>query len=706
MLTPRGLPAVARVVLKEDALAKSHRPRTLFSKDTCPIIGAETFGNLLVSVRPAGLGRLEEAVGAGESVAITADLSTVNRIEPYSADDAAGPLGVDGLKQRLTDEPVDRLKFRLFRHRDPDLDERVLNAFKELAHSLGLPEPEALDYLDDIRVFRIRHPSPELLPRLAAFVGTQSVRPFPRFRLVAQYIPQGALTVAQFPAPDPQREYPVVGLIDSGTDPGNPLLQAWVVNRDEVDVPRADQDNNHGSFVGGLIANSRILNHGDERFPAVQAKLLDVVAMPKDGTAVSEDDLLQAIRRAITAHREVKVWNLSISRVSDVCRNEAFSDFAVALDALQERFDVTVVTCAGNYLNPPFRGWPAQPHELGETDRVHPPGDSIHAVTVGSLAHRDHATARVRAGEPSPFSRRGPGAAHLPKPEICHYGGNCDSTGDCSQIGILSVVSNGTIAEAVGTSFSTPLVASILANIRAGISETISRNLAKALLIHSAAVASEPVISSELHYRGFGVPGEIADILTCAPWQATLIFEPEIPPQRKVFSKIDFPIPACFRREDQRIEGEFLMTLVYDPPRDPLAGAEYCRVNVDVSLGTYDIGPKGKPIHEKQIPLQPTNYKELFERYQVLYGFKWSPVKVYRRTLQRTSGTRWRLEMRLLYRDEREADQAQRAALVVTMFDPKKQKPVYNDVVTAMTRAGWVTQDLRVDERIRARGRT
>jgi hypothetical protein len=61
--------------------------------------------------------------------------------------------------------------------------------------------------------------------------------------------------------------------------------------------------------------------------------------------------------------------------------------------------------------------------------------------------------------------------------------------------------------------------------------------------------------------------------------------------------------------------------------------------------------------------------------------------------------------MRLFFRDESVAPEPQRVALVVTMFDRKRQKPVYDDVVTAMARAGWITQDLRVDERIRARGR-
>ena len=693
---------MARVILKEKALAKSHRPRHLFNRDTCPFIGSELFGNMLVSVRATGLGRLERAIQSTTGD-ITADLSTISRIEPYNAEDAAGAMGLQGLEAYLKDQEVPRLKFRLFRHLDPKADEQLLLAFKELVKSFGLPEPEQLDYAPDVRLYRLKGVIAQHIPGLAGFVGAQSIGPFPRFRLVAQYLPQGAVLNAAFPPPVPGTEYPVVGLIDSGTDPTNTRLQAWVVRRDEEDVPRADQDNNHGSFVAGLIANGRNLNHGDQRFPSVQAKILDVVAMPKHDSPIYEDDLLRVIRRVVAKHKDVRTWSMSLSRVSDVCQDHAFSDFAMALDSIQDRHDVTFVVCAGNYQKTPYRGWP--PEDLGEADRLHPPADSLHAVTVGSIAHRDRANARVKAGEPSPFTRRGPGAAYLPKPEVCHYGGNCDDSGDCCQMGVLSFDGGGNLAEAIGTSFSTPLVSSILANIRAGVAEPISRNLAKALLIQSAALSSDPIVAADLHYRGFGVPGEVSDILTCAPWQATLIFEPELPPKQRVFAKVDFPIPKCFRRPDNKIEGEFLMTLVYDPPCSPLSGAEYCRTNVDVSLGTYDPGPDGKPAHSKEIPLQPKDYNTLYEKHVIEHGFKWSPVKVYRRSLQRAEGSRWRLVMDLLYRDDTEERQPQRVALVVTMFHRDRNKPVYNDVVTAMRNVGWVTEDLRIDERLRARRR-
>jgi len=697
------VPAVARVVLKERALAKSHRPRHLFHKDTCPIIGGEMFGELLVSVSAGGLDRLTSDIDKQQAKEVAADISTVSHIEPYSADDAAGLAGVDGLARLVREQQVEELKLRLFRHDNGTLDDRVRLAFIELISEMGLPELEAVPYVAGLRIYRLRGITPDTVARLAGFVGAQSIGIFPKYRLFAQYIPQGSVSADRFPAPEPGRSYPVVGLIDSGTDPDNPLLRVWIVDRDEEDVPRADQCNNHGSFVAGLIINGRHLNHGDHRFPAVHAKIVDVVAVPKPETPVEEADLLRTIRRAVAKYPDVKTWNLSVSRVDVVCRDDAFSDFAMELDAIQRAHDVTFVSCAGNYVDPPLRGWP--PEDLGEVDRAFPPADSALCISVGSCAHLDHTSARVRREEPSPFTRRGPGAAFLPKPELCHYGGNCSRTLDYHQMGVVSLDGSGHIAEAIGTSFSTPLVASILANVRHGITEPTSRNLAKALLVQSAALRGGAIVAELLRYRGFGIPGEVDEMLTCAPLQSMLILEPEIPPHHRIFAREDFPIPACFRRPDGRIEGEFLMTLVYDPPLNPAAGAEYCQVNIDLSLGTFDPGPDGKPRHEIKIPLEPEDYARLYERHLVEHGFKWSPVKVYRKRLQRTSGTRWRLMLRAMYRAGVAEAAAQNAALVITLFDPKRQKPVYNDVVTAMARSGWVTQDLQVDERIRARTR-
>jgi len=690
---------VARVVLKEKALAKSHRPLTLFKNNTCPVIGGETFGNLLLSVSNSGLKQLEQHIGQNTSDQITADISTIEFIKPYTGDDAARPYGINGLNKTIVGKSLSSVKLRLFQHKRRN--QQVRSAFFELVKSLGIPEPERIQYHRNLLIYRIRDITPDIIPKLSSFVGTQSIGIFPQFRLFAQYIPQGVASHENFPPPNPKLEYPVVGLIDSGTDPNNKLLQAWIVDRDEEDVPRADQDNNHGSFVAGLIINGHRLNHADNRFPNTQAKIIDVIAMTKDN-AVLEDDLLGTIRRVVRKYRDVRIWNLSLSRTDMTCLDDGFSHFAMVLDEIQREYHVTFVTCAGNYETSPLRGWP--PNNLGEEDRVFPPADSALGVTVGSMAHSANSDSRVQQEQPSPFSRRGPGAAFLPKPEVCHYGGNCSANLDYQQVGVLSLDGSGNVSEAIGTSFSTPLVTSILSNIRGNVVDPISPNLAKALLIQSARLrSSEPLEAEHLRYKGFGIPGDVDEILTCSPWQATLIFEPEIQPQRRIFARENFPIPNCFRRPDRKVEGEFIITLVYDPPLEPAAGAEYCQVNVDVSLGTYDQGTNNKRIHCGKIPLEPKDIRKLYEKHLVEHGFKWSPVKVYRKKFSHTTGELWRLHLQMYHRAGCENQNSQKVALVVTMLDPNKTKPVYNDVVRAMNKTGWITQDLHISDQIRTR---
>ena len=43
-----NVPGVAVASLKDDAIAKSHRPSVLFNNHTCPIIGVRGFGELLI----------------------------------------------------------------------------------------------------------------------------------------------------------------------------------------------------------------------------------------------------------------------------------------------------------------------------------------------------------------------------------------------------------------------------------------------------------------------------------------------------------------------------------------------------------------------------------------------------------------------------------------------------------------------------------
>ena len=77
-----GVPA--RVKLHPLARAKSHRPGTLFSSRTCPIIGGGALGELFVKATPEGLDKISAQIYGGDSQRIVKELSAVSVIEPVT----------------------------------------------------------------------------------------------------------------------------------------------------------------------------------------------------------------------------------------------------------------------------------------------------------------------------------------------------------------------------------------------------------------------------------------------------------------------------------------------------------------------------------------------------------------------------------------------------------------------------------------------
>ncbi len=696
----RPIPAVATVRLIREALAKTKRPFELFTEKTCPIIGGDGLGELLVRVTSAGIAALRREIKKTTKVCRHA-VSTIESFAPYQIADAS--VDTDRLGKLKGDATF---KIRLFDHHDSQFNKKIHAAFSRI---LGGHDAEVapLSYSRSLRLYSVSAEYPEAIIELSEFPGVQCIEEMPSYGVDTQAINIGELPDDALPLPVDGIEYPVVGLLDSGTDKENKQLQAWVVGRDEDDVPPSQQDHRHGTFIAGLMINARGLNHSDNRFPSVQCRIFDAVVFPKDGYS-DEEDLINSIRRVIAAnHEQVKIWNLSISSVRSACCDDKFSDFAMALDEIQDQYDVTIVTCTGNMRKHLLRPWRCDPNKLKELDRMYPAADSVRAVSVASIAHKDTPDSMVKSEEPSPFSRRGPGPAFHPKPEVSHYGGNCNEQGQFTQMGVLSIGSSSKLVERIGTSYSTPLVASMLSSLKHGIERPTSRNLAKALAIHAAILNNDSLSIDDLRYSGFGVPANIDQLLDCPPWQATLVFEPQLEPVRRIFSRESFPIPKCFRRDDGRVEGEIIMTLVYDPPLDPSAGAEYCRVNVDASLGTYDPERGGNRKHHSKVPIEPVDAKTLYEKYQLKHGFKWSPVKVYRKRMEGITGDMWRLYLQVYYRTQEEQNNhgvVQNAALIVTLQDRNKDS-VYSDVMNELRQANWVTETLSMRPQLRVQGR-
>lgn len=694
------VPAVAKITLKREAVAKSHRPTELFNSQTCPIIGGNALGELYVSVEPRGLDRLARTIEEGKTKHIEANISTLQAIQPYTAADVLGGAGVAELQDRIRRDRRP-LRVRLFRHASRAVNAEIDARFERLAGVNGIGELSVLDYAEGLRVYRAKGVAPEALATLAGFVGIQSLSLFPGYRIVRTAARTlGDVTGRDFPPPVAGMEYPLVGLIDTGTDPNNPHLRPWVAARHAF-VPPELQDNDHGSFVAGLVIHGRKLNHDDPRFPSAAARIVDVVAFDRAGE-VAEDDLLMYVDEALRRFPEVRVWNLSLGR-SDPCGDDGFSEFGAALDERSKRCRVLFVVAAGNFNAAPFRSWPPQ-DGLADRDRICPPADALRAITVGSLAHMDTAGTRVRRGEPSPFSRRGPGPAYLIKPELACYGGNCDGTGQYVQTGVISIDGRGHLAENIGTSFATPLVSALVANVEAELNAgegPPSVALVKALVVHASFVRNSPLDAILVNYSGLGCPPALAQIINCTKSSATVIFQVPVQPKPD-FGKRPFPMPRCLVDDRKGLRGEVFMTLLYEPPLDRQFGIEYCRCNVNASLGTVGRdGRSGKEKYVREINPVPKELNSAYEEELIKHGFKWSPLKLYHRKF--TSGPRdkpWRLTLDMMTRSDFTAVEPQDVVLIVTVRGLANE-PVYDELVRDMDRLGWSAQNLQVRSRTR-----
>jgi len=595
------IPAVAKVVLRPKAHAKSHHPTKVFDDDSCPIIGGDAPGELLVSVNESGIDEAKSRIQMGKGQKLKANISAIEAILPFEEQDV-----LDG----------------------------------ETADSL--------------------------------------VR-----------------------AADKQR-MPIRGLIDSGTDPSNAQLQQYVIARED-EVPRSQQDNSHGTFVGGLIANSRALNSGNTCFPSVQSKIFDIVVFDRSGE-IAEYDLITKIDKAVRKYPQVKVWNLSLGQ-AEPCRDKRFTPLGLKLDSLAKKRRVLFVIAAGNYETLPLAGWPRP--NCGEDDRIGSPADSIRSLTVGSIAHIENQSACAKIDEPSPFTRRGPAPHFYIKPEISHYGGNCDPTGDCLQCGVVSVQGKNQLAENIGTSFAAPSVSTLAANVFRELEPEgdISPTLVKALLVHSAFVKSGSPKPDEVKYRGFGSPGDINDVLNCTKSSATIIFHAELG-DRTWFDKPNFPMPPCLYVPRVGLRAELFMTLAYDPATDARFGIEYCRTNVTASLGIIGKNKEGKKVLRNQLQAIPKDLTKGYEDALVKDGFKWSPLKLYYRKFD--SGPirkKWRLHLGVLGRANYQFHEPQKVVLIVTIRDPANLAFVYNAIVQEMERLSWGAQNLRIASRERHKPR-
>lgn len=582
-----------------------------------------------------------------------------------------------------------------------------------LEHTLDKKQIEynKTDYSEKFYIYKLKNITNAMLDELKEadiFNALFSVEPMPKYIISLDFLEED--DDIPIKKPDSEKSYMTIGILDNGIEK-IPHLKPWIDIERWSPYPESSINPTHGTFVAGIALYGDECE-GKEWVGHKGIKLFDAAVFPdtsKEG--LDEDELIANIKEAVKLYNEqVKIWNLSISITRSVS-DDKFSDFAIALDALQDEYNVLICKSAGNCRN--FES--SRPK-----GRVHEGADSIRSLVVGSFAHNKGIYDYAEINDPSPFSRVGPGPEFIIKPEVSHYGGNAgvDPLGNTVTTGVKSFAKDGTLAQGVGTSFSTPRITALAAGIQQELSEDFDPLLLKALITHSASYPREMTVPTIERTKqvGFGLPKSVSEIIYNSPYEATLILRDNLAKGDKI-DIMDFPMPKCLIK-DGYYTGQIIATLVYEPILDASQGIEYCQSNLDIKFGSYDekferdvsqrhilnpVGRKGAQnlflgsVFSKTKMKNKSSDFALKERLQIQYGDKYYPVKKYAIDLSElteqkkvdylSSDKKWFLFLQGVFRDHIERlsllesfTLSQEFCLILTIRDPFYKEEVYDEV--------------------------
>jgi len=697
------VPAVGKIVVKPEAIAKSHKPSDLCRN--CSIIGSDDLDEIYIKVTKKSISETVELIRNPPSQRFCANLTAVLDIQPVTAEEKISEELVQVSQQGQFDRVKSKIKIKFFDFDDAYDDSQIIEYITQKLNAMGLSNKyEFITYGEGIKFIKADLSSYEDVVKIASINGVKSVDFFQEYSLPLDEFAETDLEA--FLEDEYSDSETLIGIIDGGISDSNALLAPYIFAREEY-VNEAYRNPSHATFIASTIQYGNKLN-GIEVSNPRRFKFVDVVAIPNSNKdfgptdTIGEEELMEIIEDVMKKYSStVKVWNISLGIEKFICRG-TMSDLGVFLDYIQEEYNVQIFVSSGNLNQLPLRTWPPQ-DAMGERDRIISPADSVRAITVGSLALYDSENSIVKCNEPSPFSRRGPGANYIVKPDVVDFGGNIDTAHSIAGLGMKGLDIEGKVIEGIGTSYSNPRV---VQKFSAVYDEMVEKDLllAKAMTIHSARMNSREFLDHQdnIKYYGFGMPSvNTQDILQCSEDEITLVFRQKII-QGSHLELFDFPYPASLIRNGKCF-GEIGMTLVYNPILDQRYGREYCRTNIDVSFGTYKYLPDGKIKFAGCVPLE-SSWDEKFEKSRVENGFKWSPIKSYYRKISNKgiqSGNGWKIRIDMNPRNGLTV-QPQEFVLIVTIKDSEGHD-IYSELVNELRARGYVTNNLETRQQIRQR---
>lgn len=682
-----SFPGVLKIIVRDDAIAKSHRPDDFLGGMSILTYGLPN--EIYVAAYDKDLYRLIDNCKARNTNRFIANISSILSIQCVVPNNK---------KVSIDNKELHNIIIKLF---DYGNQEKTQEAEKALAHILNEID---VDYR---QVFV----GDKICSRIVKNITTKQIESIKNLPFVMSIRESNNISSSNSKTDSlarfiPMRDYvlrdnDIIAVVDSGIS--EKTIPSKYIYARESYIPTEYQDNSHGTFVASTILFGNEINNRQEERP-VNFRLLDVTIIPRNnsGIIIGEYEFCECLKEMVEKYHDVvKIWNMSLGFSNILASDDAVSDVGIFCDELQKEYDVQFVISSGNYVGKPLRIWP---NPVGSNnDRITAPSDSVMAISVGALAEKDNDISISKKDEPSPFSRRGPGGCGLFKPDLTDYGGNLLPDSSFKDVGILGIDLGGAIREDVGTSFSSPLIAYKLSKIY---SSLVNKDilLAKALLIHDSLRNSPKIVEckeEQRKYYGFGQPSnDCENVLDCKDNEITIVLECNLLSGTMVDIQ-KFPFPESMI-DGKKCKGEVFATLVAEPCLNKKYGYEYSRINFDLSIGTFSYDESGEKMdYRRQVnPLKPGCGEYRFESSLVEEDLKWNPIKTYHRKFKDGTDLKdgWRVNVQLHSRFQ-EPQGTHRCYVIITFIG--KDDTVYDEMVKIIRDQAFEMNDIEITSEIR-----
>lgn len=248
----RLVPAVGKITVKQEAIAKSHKPNDLCRR--CPIIGGEGLDEIYIKLTQESIQETILLVNDPPTEKFKANLTAVSDIQPIRAEEKISESLAKITAQGGLGSIQKKIKIKLFDFAN-EFDNTQIETYvmKKLSELHLAKTHELITYGESIKFIKVSVSGYEDIQRIASINGVKSIDFFRSYTLPkGMEITSEAETYLREEVCENTRESDVcIGIIDGGISEKNTLLAPYIAER-RVYIAPEYQNHDHATFIASI----------------------------------------------------------------------------------------------------------------------------------------------------------------------------------------------------------------------------------------------------------------------------------------------------------------------------------------------------------------------------------------------------------------------------------------------------------------------